>query len=73
MSMNPDDLKVVVAYVENHPGCSEEDIQSACPNVRDLHRLLQESSEGAILNEGYILKQGKGLYYPGPYVHLGRW
>ena len=71
MSMNPDDLKAVVAYVENHPGCSEEDIQAACPNVKGLHPLLQESSEGAKLSDGYILKQENGLYYPGPSVYLG--
>ena len=71
MSMNPSDLKVVVGYVENHPGCSEADIQAACPNVTSLHSLLQEASEGARLNDGYILKQENGLYYPGPSVHLG--
>lgn len=71
MCMNPDDLKAVVGYVENHPGCSEADIQAACPDVKGLHSLLEESSEGVKLSDGYILKQEDGLYYPGPFVHLG--
>ena len=45
MCMNPDDLKAVVGYVENHPGCSEADIQAACLDVKGLHSLLEESSE----------------------------
>ena len=66
MSMNPDDLKVVVGYVESHPGCSETEIQAACPTVKDLSALLQEASESARPSDGYILKQENGLFYPGP-------
>ena len=74
MSMDPYLLDAVVAYVENHLGCSETDIQAAIPNVNalQLHSLLAEASEGGNdVDEGGILLQKDGLYYPGPYVHLG--
>ena len=66
MSMNIDDLKVVVRYVEQHPGCSEADIQAGCPKVKNLGALLSEASQGIPLGKGFVLEQRNGLYYPGP-------
>lgn len=72
MSMNPNDLNAVVVYVENNPGCSEEDIRAAFPKMANLSSLLSEASEGGNANDkGYILEQRNGLYYPGPNAHLG--
>lgn len=71
MIMNPEELKIVVRFVESNPGSSKSEIAKACPAVQDLSALLAEASEGARPKEGYILKCSGGLYYPGPFVNLG--
>lgn len=71
MGMNPEELKIVVKFVESNPGSSMSEIAKACPTVQYLSGLLAEASEGAKPKEGYILKCSGGLYYPGPFVNLG--
>lgn len=68
--MNGGDLKIVVRYVGDHPGCTEDDISAGCPSVKGLHSLLIEASEGVRLEYGFVLQQRNGLYYLGPSAYL---
>ena len=68
--MNAEDTKKIVDFVEKHLGCSLSDIRNALPEITDLPELLRKMSEGAKVNEGFVLVQKDGAYYIGPNAYL---